>query len=245
MRFLLFIALIFVLSSCIPGVKFAAKTQTGQPIAVDTLNLLSVMIGPVLEPLIHYIDAETAALIMEAEGDIVNTIRTDLVATLEEKLPCKIRTSKELVAPGVNAYRVNRAVPCENKSFPMVFFGEGDLNFQEFGKMNNISVELKSNQAMRENISNFAQKFNLSNVAICYYRLAVINLDNHEANRYIRLEAYFLVFDRRGSLALQATGILDLSNISGLDVNEFKAELEKYQILNNMMAIPMSQKFLH
>ena len=252
MRAYYFIALVVILSSCIATTQFTAKTQTGHPIALDTLNLLSVMIGPVLQPMPTFIRTSaisgekksTAEKIMDTEAEIINTIRQDLVQTLKESLPCEVRTSKDFTTPGMNPYRVHTSVPNENKNFPIVFFGEGDMNFQEFGKLNNLTSELKSNQTMRESIAAFAQKFNLTNVAICYYRLAVFDFNTYSRSRTARLESYLLIFDRRGNLALEATGILLPTDITGQNIDEYAAELNRYRTMHSMLAIPLSRKFL-
>jgi len=210
------------------------------------------MIGPVLQPMPTFIRTSaisgekksTAEKIMDTEAEIINTIRQDLVQTLRESLPCEVRTSKDFTTPGMNPYRVHRSLPNENKNFPIVFFGEGDMNFQEFGKLNNLTSELKSNQTMRESIAAFAQKFNLTNVAICYYRLAVFDFNTYSRSRTARLESYLLIFDRRGNLALEATGILLPTDITGQNIDEYAAELNRYRTMHSMLAIPLSRKFL-
>lgn len=56
MRHLSFFALVIFLGSCV-GPKFTAQTSTGQPVPIDTLNLVAVMIGPMYQPTIPLIDA--------------------------------------------------------------------------------------------------------------------------------------------------------------------------------------------
>ncbi|MCA1762764.1 MAG: hypothetical protein LC664_07215 [Flavobacteriales bacterium] len=167
------------MGSCI-GPKFTASTKTGQPIPLDTLNLVAVMIGPVYQPTLPLIDAaafngktnKIANDLIKAEEERIEAIKADFVETLKQKLPVVVRTANELESYQVDAYRIEKAATSENKNFPLVLFGEGDLSFQQYGKMKNLRNEFESNYELRQNVADFAKKFDLSNVAICYNRLA-------------------------------------------------------------------------
>jgi len=246
------ILLILVFSSCITSSRFKAKTKTGQPISIDTLNLVSVMVGPILQPALPIIDAtafnvkmnKISSEIIEAEREMVNSIKEDLITTLEKDLPCTIRTSKELNNPKINPYRIHSSATCENKSFPVVLFAEGDLKFQEFGSLDNVRAELYSNQFMRENIAEFAQQFDLGNVAICYYRVEVIEAFDVGSYGTARLVTHLLVFDRRGALVLSGQGVSLPSTITAGTVDAYIAQLQKYEISNNLLTIAISKQLL-
>ena len=251
MRHLSLFALVLLLGSCV-GAKFTADTKTGQPIPIDTLNLVSVMIGPVYQPTFPLIDAaafngktnKIADDILEEEEKRIADFKKKLVAALREKIPAEIRTTDEIRGDGIEEYQITRATPAENKNFPLVYFAEGDLSFQEYGNMNNLRNEFESNQALRQNIVAFAEKFNLSNVAICYNRLAVINVGPFGASGNLRLESYIYVFDSRGGVSIKATGILEPTNISGKVLDEYAAELDKHSMMYNLLAVPLSQQFM-
>lgn len=248
MRRLSFFVLVLLLGSCV-GAKFTADTKTGQPSSIDTLNLISAMIGPVFQPTLHLIDAaaisgktnKIADEIIQAEEERIEVFKDDLVPTLRESLPVVIRTANELEFDGIDAYRVDKAAQSENNNFPLVLFGEGDLNFQRYGKMKNLRNEFESNNELRENVANFADKSNLSNAAICYNRLAVLSVGPFGG---LRLETYLFVFDRRGKIVIEPTGLLEPVTISGKVLNEYTTELDKYEMMHNLLFVPLTKQIM-
>jgi len=250
-RRLSFIAFSFLMVSCVSQ-KFTADTRTGQPVPLDTLNLLSVMIGPVYQPVIPLIDAaafngktnKIAEDIVKAEQERIEAIKDDFVATLRQKLPVVIRTSKDLNSYQIDAYRVEKAVPAEHNNFPLVLFADRDLSFQQYGKMKNIRNEFESNYELRQNIAGFAEKFNLSNVAICYNRLAVISVGPFGSTGALRWETYLFVYDRRGEIVIEAKGFLEPATISGKILDEYTAEINKYKMMHNLLSIPLAKQIM-
>ncbi len=251
MRHSAFIALVFLLASC-AGPKFTVETRTGQPIPIDTLNVLAVMIGPMYQPAVPLIDAATfngktnkiANEIIRAQEDRIDSLKEGLITTLREKLPVVVRTANELEREGIEAYRVEKAIQSENKNFPLVLFGKGDLSFRQYGKMQNLNKEIESNDELAANVAIFAEKFNLSNVAICYNRLAVISVGPFGGTGMLRLETYILVFNRNGEVIIDATGLLEPISISGKELEDYTSELDKYKVMQNLLVLALSKQIM-
>jgi hypothetical protein len=232
--------------------KFTAETKTGQPIPIDTLNLVAVMIGPMFQPLMPISDAaafdakvgQVANEIIREEEERIDAFKKNLVTTLRTKLPLVVRTANELDYEGIDAYRVEKAVPTENAKFPLVLFGQGDISFMQYGQMRNLRKEIESNNALSTNVAAFAEKFNLSNVAISYSRLAVISVGPFGGTGKLRMETYLLVFDRRGTISVEAAGLSHPVRISGNVLRDYTTELDKYRLMHDLFAIALEKQIM-
>ncbi|MEO1256210.1 MAG: hypothetical protein AAFY41_15175, partial [Bacteroidota bacterium] len=171
------------LASC-AATKVKVNTLNDASFDVDKLNLTSVMIGPVWQPVLPLVDASAfnaktnkiADEIMEEEQKIIDRYKELLVENIQKNVNADLIVSSELDAKA-DKYRVKKGVNVEkNENFPVVFFTENDLNFFEFDKKGiNVNAIFKNNEALRTRIASISQELGIKNVLISFTRIEVIS----------------------------------------------------------------------
>ncbi|MEQ9468198.1 MAG: hypothetical protein RLN88_12345 [Ekhidna sp.] len=243
----LFIITILITSCAATKVK--VNTLNDASFDVDELNLTSVMIGPVWQPVLPLIDASAfnaktnkiAAEIMEEEQKIIERYKELLVENIRKNVDAKLVLSSEL-NDSADKYRIEKGVNVEeNENFPVVFFAEGDLNFFEFDKKGiNVNAIFKNNEALSARIATITQELGVENVLISFTRIEVISPGMFGASAQTRLGTYLYLFNSSGKLVMDAYGWSKPVNIKGKEIQDYKIQLDNFHGLAILMGTELA-----
>lgn len=245
MRVLLIIVSVITvcLSSCI-STKVVVNTVHANGLPIDSLNLVSTMIGPLWQPVLPLIDAavfnektnKISDQILDEEQKITKTFKSVLVNSLAEKLPAVIVTGSSFTSENALKYKVENGVQVDNKNFPIVFFSEGDMNMIDFGKSKNVNEIFKNNEKLKSRVSRFASDLNIKTVLISYNRLSVIGAGMFGLTGSLRLESYLYLYKYNGDLLLDAYGWTKPTSIDGKDISHYKSQLDNFKELTDLLS---------
>jgi hypothetical protein len=249
MKKLISLMLVGLLFASCATMKVKVNTSYTDGLAIDTLYLVSTMIGPVVQPVLPLIDAaafnaktnKIADQIMDVQQKSVDDFHDILVSILEQKLPVALVTGKEFDAERAARYKVRSGIQIDNKNFPMVFFSEGDMNMIELGKGRNEVDIFKNNAANTANISRFAGDLGVSNVVLSFSRLNIVSVGMFGGSGNIRLETFFYVYGADGELLLDAYAWSKFNTIRGKDLSQYKYELTNFNPLVQLIAQELKQ----
>jgi hypothetical protein len=241
-RIFSFIAIGCLIASC-ATTKVKVNTIYTNGIPIDSLNLVSVMIGPVLQPVLPLLDAaafnertnKIADQILDEEQKSVNEFSSILIANLEQRYSKPVVIGNDLTSEAADKYRVKRGIQIDNKNFPIVFFSEGDLNMIDFGNGKNVNAIFKNNEALKPQIARFSSELNLKSVLISYNRLNVISAGMFGSSGTIRLETYLFLYNSRGDLIIDAFAFSKPEVINGKDIRDYKLHLNHFQGLSILL----------
>lgn len=244
---LLFLFLVLV-SSCI-STKVQVNTPYTNGIPVDSLNLVSLMVGPVWQPIFPLIDAaafnektnKIADQLLDEEQKVVEDYKKILVGCLDGKLRSSVVVGSDFTSPMASQYRVEKGIQIDNKNFPVVFFSEGDMNMIDLGKGKNINQIFKYDKSLKSNIAKYAANLKLNNVVISFNRLAVISAGMFGTTGNLRLESYLFLYNAEGKLLLDTYGWMKPTAISGKDLADYKYQLDSFQELAELMSQELTQ----
>jgi hypothetical protein len=242
-RIISIISISLLIYSC-AATKVKVNTIYTNGLAVDTLNLVSTMIGPVLQPVLPLIDAaafnektnKIADQILDEEQKRVETYKSLLTNSLNDKLHKPIRTGSDFLSDAANKYKVKNGIQIDNKNFPIVFFSNGDLNIIDFGKGKNVNSIFKDNAVLKTQIVKLASELKLKTVLISYNRLNVIGAGMFGSTGNLRLETYLYLYNSSGNLLIDAYGWSKPTVIKGKELNDYKFQLDNFQELSNLIS---------
>ncbi|MDH5383007.1 MAG: hypothetical protein OEW75_19300 [Cyclobacteriaceae bacterium] len=239
MKYLLIIFFpIVLLSSCLSTMVHVNTIYTnGLPI--DTINLVSTMMGPVWQPVFPLLDAagfnpktnRLADQIMDEEQKILSVYQEKLMTSFNKMLPAVTISGKDFTSEKAEKYRIKEGVQVENKNFPVVFFSEGDLNVLDLEKAKNINAIFKENEQIKLRISTLASALNVKTILVSYNRLSVISVGSFGITGNLRLESYLFLYSFKGDLLLDATGFTKPTTITGDNINQYKQQLDQFDQL--------------
>jgi hypothetical protein len=232
----------FLVSSCVTT-KVKVNTAYTNGVSVDTLNLISTMIGPVMQPVLPLVDAaafnektnKIADEILDDEQKRVEEFKEVLTKTINYYIITPVLTGSYFSSDAANKYKVKNGVQIDNKNFPIVIFSTGDLNVVDFGKGKNVTAIFKDNQGLKSQIKNLATELNLSTVLISYNRLNVVSAGMFGVNGSLRLETYLFLYNASGNLLVDAYGWSKPTVIKGKELSEYQLQLDNFQELSNLM----------
>jgi hypothetical protein len=239
MKKLLPLIIIVVLFASCASLKVKVNTSHTGGLAIDTLYLVSTMIGPVVQPVIPLIDAaafnaktnKIADQILDEQQKSVDNFRSILVNVLEQELPVVVVTGNEFDSDPAGRYKVRSGIQVDNKNFPMAFFGEGDMNMIDLGKGRNVVDIFKDNTANISSISRFASDLGISNVVLSFSRLNILSVGMFGGSGNIRLETFLYVYGADGELLLDAYAWSKFNTINGRELSQYKYELTNFNPL--------------
>lgn len=232
-----------LLGSCL-STKVKVNTIYTNGVALDTINLLSTMIGPLWQPVLPLIDAaafngktnKISDLILDEEQKIIESYKAILVSNLTEKLKKGILTGSDFTSEPANRYKVGNSLQVDSKNFPVVFFSKGDLNIVDFGSAKNINSIFKDNQQIKAGVIKLATDLKLKTVLLSYNRLSVVNAGMFGATGNLRLESYLFLYRANGDLLIDAYGWTKPTAINGKELSDYKFQLDNFQELANLMS---------
>jgi hypothetical protein len=211
---------------------------------VDTLNLISTMIGPVWQPVIPLIDAaafnektnKISDQIMDEEQKVIEKYKSILITSLNEKIQSEIITGADLTSVAADRYKVENGLQIENRNFPVVFFCEGDMNVLDFGNGKNIDNIFKNDEDLKARIVKFATDLDLKFVLVSYNRLSVVGVGAFGVRGALRLESYLYLYYSDGRLVMDAYGYTKPTNVSGNRIDQYKFQLDNFHGLAQLMS---------
>ncbi|MEO0333739.1 MAG: hypothetical protein AAF223_19040 [Bacteroidota bacterium] len=238
-----------LLTTACASTRVRVNTPYEGGIPVDSLNLVSVMLGPIWQPVLPLIDAaafnektnKIADQILTEEQKRIEDYKAILVASLSEKLRSNIVTSNNFTCPEAEPYRVKEGVQVDNKNFPVVFFGDQDMNMLDLRKGKNIDMMFKSNKTLQANIAKYAADLKINNVLLSYNRLAVINVGMFGITGNIRLESYLFLYNAQGQLVMDTYGVVKPTSINGKELNDYKFQLDNFRVLAELTSQELTE----
>ncbi|MGC5198553.1 hypothetical protein, partial [Aphanothece microscopica] len=166
-----------------------------------------------------------------------------LLTNLREKLAIPINTPSQWDAEKTSAFKIEKGIQIDNKNFPVVFFGENDLNVSSFGKGKNVYEIFKNDPETKSKIKALNSALNLNNVLVSYNRIAVLNASTFGLVGNVRLESYLFLYNSNGDLIIDAYGFTKPNPIKGKELREYKTELDKFEEINGKLTQELSKYF--
>ena len=242
-RIIPIILIILLFCSC-AATRVKVNTLYTNGVPVDTLNLVSTMIGPVLQPVLPLIDAaafnektnKIADQILDEEQKRVETYKSLLTKSLSEKIQKPIRTGSDFLSDAANRYKVKNGIQIDNKNFPIVFFSNGDINIIDFEKGRNVNSIFKDNAELKIQVVKLASELKLKTILISYNRLNVIGAGMFGSTGNLRLETYLYLYNSSGNLLIDAYGWSKPTAIRGKELSDYKFQLDNFQELSNLIS---------
>ena len=238
-----------LLTSCLSS-KVIVNTPYQNGIPIDTLNLLSVMIGPPFQPTFPLIDAASfnektnhlADQILDEEQKLIENYKQTLISNLDKLLPLTTRTTRDFNTENISQFIVENPLQIENKNFPIVFFSQGDLNFNEWNKGKNVNNLFRDDdEYLRASIQEVAKQLNLKNIAISFNRLSVVGVGAFGINGTLRLETYLFIYNSNGHLVVDTMGWTKPISINGREIRDYKFQLDSFIELARLTAEELSK----
>ncbi len=229
---------ILVLSSCITT-KVQVNSNYSGVIPLDTLNLISVAYGPIVQPVIPLIDAaafngrtnKISDQILEEQKGMTDIYKNILLKHLNNRITAYIRTGDYFTDEVAESYKVKEGILIDNKNFPVVWFNEGGMNLWDYGKGTNVRDIFESDPQLKSRIAGFAREMNVNNVLVSFNRLAVIGVGMFGTSGNIRLESYLFLYDANGNIMMDAYGWTKPSSIGGREIYEYQGQMDKFEEL--------------
>jgi hypothetical protein len=227
-----------MLSSCITT-KVQVNSKYSGAIPIDTLNLVSVVYGPVVQPVIPLIDAaafngrtnKISDQILEEQKGMTDVYKKILLRNLNDRVTTYIKTGDHFTDEAAEPYKAKEGILIDNKNFPVVWFDGEGMNLWDYGKGTNVSSIFESDPQLKSRIARFAREMNVNNVLVSFNRLAVIGVGMFGSTGNIRLESYLYLYDANGNVMMDAYGWTKPSSISGRELYEYQAQMDKFEEL--------------
>ncbi|MFY0687221.1 MAG: hypothetical protein JXQ90_08655 [Cyclobacteriaceae bacterium] len=172
---------------------------------------------------------------MDLEQKRIQPLKEQLLKDLRLHLKTTVNDSKELKGEYINNLRV-QSVQIKNNNFPVVFFGDGDLHFYEFGNGKNPPAVFKDNEELKPMISQVCRNLGVKTIMISFNRLSVVGVGMIGTWGNLRLETNLFIYRDTGDLLIEVNGWTKHSNIEGRIIKEYELQLDNYSILTEMMA---------
>ncbi|XOV93574.1 MAG: hypothetical protein ACFHWX_02465 [Bacteroidota bacterium] len=246
--FLPVFTLVILLSSCLTS-KVIVNTPYQNGIPIDTLNLLSIMIGPPFQPTFPLIDAaafnektnKIADQILDEEQKAIENFKDLLVANLNGALHLKTQTIKDFSTNEIDRFVVNSSIQIENNNFPIVFFGAGDINIVEWNKGKNVNNLFKDDDPyLRASIQEISRKLNIDNIAISFNRLSIVGVSAFGIKGNLRLESFLFIYNSNGHLVIDSMGWTKPLPVRGNEIRDYKFQLDSFIELARLTAEELS-----
>lgn len=229
---------VLTLSSCITT-KVQVNSNYSGVIPLDTLNLVSIAYGPVVQPVIPLIDAaafngrtnKISDQILEEQKGMTDIYKDILLRHLNKRISAYIRTGDYFTDAVAEHYKVKEGILIDNKNFPVVWFNEGGMNLWDYGKGTNVHNIFEGDPQLKSRIAHFAREMNVNNVLVSFNRLAVVGVGMFGSMGNIRLESYLFLYDASGNIMMDAYGWTKPSSISGRELYEYQAQMDKFEEL--------------
>ena len=246
MKNLIYLSMLW-LCSC-GATKVVVNTINDSVLELDRMNLTSVMIGPVWQPVFPLIDASAFNAktnkivdeIMDEEEKLIDIYKSILIENLEKNIDAEIITTKDMNPDIIAKYQVTKGVQVDNKNFPIVFFSEGDINFLDLGKGKNVKLMFKTTEEIRSRVTQVAKELKLSNILVSYSRIAVIGAGMFGVNATVRLETYLFMYNQTGLIVMDAYGWSKPVTIKGKELVDYKEQLDNFNELATLMGQELS-----
>ncbi|MFN2394703.1 MAG: hypothetical protein ABR597_03345 [Bacteroidales bacterium] len=227
-----------MLSSCITT-KVQVNSKYPGVIPIDTLNLVSVVYGPVVQPVIPLIDAaafngrtnKISDQILEEQKGMTEVYKKILLRNLNNRVTTYIKTGDYFTDETAQPYKAKEGILIDNKNFPVVWFDGEGMNLWDYGKGTNVRAIFESDPQLKSRIAKFAREMNINNVLVSFNRLAVIGVGMFGSTGNIRLESYLYLYDANGNLMMDAYGWTKPSSIGGRELYEYQAQMDKFEEL--------------
>jgi hypothetical protein len=229
---------VLTLSSCITT-KVQVNSNYSGVIPLDTLNLVSIAYGPVVQPVIPLIDAaafngrtnKIADQILEEQKGMTDVYKKILLRNLNKRVTTYIKTGDYFTCEVAEPFKTKEGILIDNKNFPVVWFDEGGMNLWDYGKGTNVRAIFESDPQLKNRIARFAREMNVNNVLVSFNRLAVIGVGMFGTSGNIRLESYLYLYDANGNVMMDAYGWTKPSSISGRELYEYQGQMDKFEEL--------------
>lgn len=243
----LLLVTILILSSC-QTTKVQVYSSYPGIIPIDTLNLVSVIYGPVLQPVIPLIDAAVfngrtnriSEQILEEQRRMTDVYKETLLKNLNKKITTYIKTGDYFKDEAAEPYKAREGILIDNENFTVVWFDDGGMNLWDYDRGPNIRDIFENDPQLKSRIAGFTRELNVSNVLVCYNRLAITGVGVFGRSGKIRLESYLFLYDVNGIVIMDAYGWTKPSTIGGRELYEYTAQMDKFDelviLLSNELA---------
>lgn len=210
---------------------------------VQNVALFSTMIGKIQQPLFPLIDAAAfnektnsiADQIMDLQKKNVDKCQEIVASSLKKNFNCKVLYADSLhtlvgFAELKGKFDFKSSLRIENDHYPFIITAKDDIN--PFRFENGDVIKYFNNSAnYKVMISELGKRINTDLVAISYSTLTVAGAGMFGIYGYLRLDTYLYLFDKDGDLISDAHNWSKPTNISGKQIDEYKAQLDNLSII--------------
>jgi hypothetical protein len=210
---------------------------------VQNVALFSTMIGKIQQPLFPLIDAAAfnektnsiADQIMDLQKKNIDKCQEIVASSLKKTFNCKVLYADSLhtsagFAELKEKYDFKNSLRIENDHYPLIITAKDDINPFRFERGDVIKY-FNNSIIYKTMISELGKKINTDLIAVSYSTLTVAGVGMFGIYGYLRLDTYLYMFDKDGDLISDAHTWSKPTNISGKQIEEYKAQLDNLSII--------------
>jgi hypothetical protein len=210
---------------------------------VQDIALFSTMIGKIQQPIFPLIDAAAfnektnsiADQIMDLQKKNIDKCQEIVASSLKKNFNCKVLYADSLHALAgftelKEKYDFKNSLRTENDHYPFIITAKDDINPFRFDKGNVINY-FNNSTNYKIMISELGKRINTDLIAVSYSTLTVTGAGMFGIYGYLRLDTYLFLFDKEGDLISDARTWSMPANISGKQIDEYKAQLDNLSLI--------------
>jgi len=219
---------------------------------VQSVTLVSTMIGKVQQPIFPLIDAgifnektnSIADKIMDVEKKNINNYQSIVAGSLKRNYNCPVIFGDSLqnlegYSQLKSTFNKKRNLSIESNHFPFIITAEDDIYPFSFEK-GNVLAYFKTPENYKAITSEIAKTVGTDLFAVSYSTLAVGSIGYFGIYGSLYLATYLYIFDKEGNLVADASSISKPTSVSGKKIDEYLNQLDNISIILD----PMIQKLL-
>ena len=190
-----------------------------------------------------------AEQIIDMEKKSVDNYRTTISASLKQNFNCEIisgesLTSKPEFSELKNKYNYQQNLKVDDENFPEIILASNDFNPFQFNKGNVINYfkDTTNHKQYKQTISDICKKLKTDLIVVSYSELHASGINFGRG--YLELYTYIYLFDKDGDLVSEGHNSTDVKpTISGREVEEFKAKIDKLSSLLDPLMVKIASNF--
>ena len=210
---------------------------------VQNIALFSTLIGKIQQPIFPLIDAAAfnqktnsiADQIMDLQKKNIDKCQEIIALSLKKNFKCKVLYADSLhtldgFAELKEKVDFKNSLRIENDHYPVIISAKDDINPFRFEKGDVIKY-FNNSTNYKAMVSELGKKLNTDLIAVSYSTLTVAGAGMLGIYGFLRLDTYLFLFDKDGDLISDAHSWSKPTNISGKQIDDYKAQLDNLSII--------------
>lgn len=210
---------------------------------VESITLLSTMIGKIQQPVFPLIDAAAfnsktnsiADEIMDIQSQNIDKCRNLIAESLSKSFRCPVVYGDSLLSVSGfdefrEKYQSKNGLRIDNDNYPKVLLSTKDVNVFNVDNGNFVRY-IDNEEDYKTAISEISKITNSDLVAVSFSTLSVVGAGPFGAYGALRLDTWLFLFGKSGELISDAHAWSKPSNINGKDIEEYKSQLDNLSLI--------------